>query len=102
MDMSLLGTLIFFSYPVGGPFAFAVGLIQGFVDIRLRNHSILMPVFAAITVSLVGVPIMAVLVSGGSVDFETRLTNGVMLILPCALVASLVCWLLTRRLARAP
>jgi hypothetical protein len=90
----LLGRFVFNAYLSGAPFALVSGIIHAVVAIRWRHNSILVPLFSVCVLSLFTVALF-VWREGPNIAGAV-----VMLYMPLSLVASLMCWRLTRRLAR--
>jgi hypothetical protein len=87
-----MSAIILFSYPVGGPFALACGIAHAVLAIWLRWNSVLVPLIASAVLA-------AVLMLVPLPDSLPRLQDVIEIVVPM-FAASLICWRLTRRIAR--
>jgi hypothetical protein len=97
-DIRFLFVATLLSYLYGGPFAVASGVLHAAAAIWLRQNSIMVPITAAVVVSAAGGALLVLSAARGALMV---LMGGLTIILPASLVASLVCWYLTRQWLRA-
>jgi hypothetical protein len=87
---NILGTVLLFAYPIGAPFAAIAGIAHAVSAIWLQKISVVLPIVAAL---IANVPLLVV----GSLSAAYReFLFYPIVVLPASLVASIVCWRLTR------
>ena len=96
----LFFVIIAFSYPVGGPLVFVSGHIDAVAAIWFRQTSILVPLVAGCLLAALGSAVIFWSSLNVYSNFWLEFGSGLKWLLPAALIAALVCWRLTRRLAR--
>jgi hypothetical protein len=89
-DLRALPGVILLSYPYGGPFALACGIAHASTAIWLRRNSVLVPLIAGSVLSVVDMLVF------GLPELEIVMEA----VVAPMFTASLLCWRLTRRLAR--
>jgi len=82
-----LALVVFYSYMLCMPSALLAGLVHAVAAVRFQYNSILVPLVAAVGAAILPVVIIVMPVS-------------LLLLLFASLVASVICWRVTRRLAR--
>lgn len=92
--------MVALSYPVGAPLAFVSGIIDAVAAIWFRQTSILVPVVAGCFLGALGSAVIFWSSLNMYSNFWLEFGSGLKWLLPVALIAALVCWRLTRRLAR--
>jgi hypothetical protein len=97
--LPMLFVTALYAYPLGAPFAIAVGIIHAIAAIRMNQNSFLVPLVAAILVAVVGIALF-VAIKPWPGTYGGEVLAGLVLSLPPSLVASFVCWRLTRSVAR--
>jgi hypothetical protein len=90
---------IIYAYPLGAPFALAAGVIHAVAAIRWRTSSVLVPIIAALTVNAIGLALF-VWMKPWMGGYGSEFVSGLVIFLPPSLVASLVCWRISRGLLR--
>jgi hypothetical protein len=98
--LPLLVTMVVFSYPIGAPFAFVSGIIHAVAAIWLRHASILVPLFSGCLVGAAASAVAFWTTLNLYSSFWREFGSGLIGLLPVTLIASLVCWRLTRRYGR--
>ena len=94
--MDWLVASLIYAYLFCAPSALLAGIIHGVAAIRFHRNSILVPLGAAMTAAVL---VVAQIELPFGVSPE-KIINGLVFVLPIALIASLMCWRLTRHLAR--
>jgi hypothetical protein len=97
--LPMLFMTVLYAYPLGAPFALAVGIVHAIAAIRLKQNSFLVPLVAAILVTVVGIGLF-VAIKPWPGTYGGEVLAGLVLSMPPSLVASFVCWRLTRSVAR--
>jgi hypothetical protein len=98
-SLGWIAVSVIYAYLFCAPSALLAGIIHAFAAIRFRRNSILVPFASAAAAAILGVAVIALPVSlRGQAD--VMMMNGLVFVLPLSLAASLICWRLTRRLAR--
>jgi len=90
----ILMLVLMFAYPIGAPFAAIAGAVHAISAIWFRKASAMLPVVAAVIVNL---PLLAIGLS--STNYGEFFLYPV-IVFPASLVASFVCWRLSRDFLR--
>ncbi len=88
---------ILFAYPLGAPFAFAAGIFHAVAAIWWRWRNVWLPLAAGGTISVIGSAVSSLLHPRWD-TLAGEFLAGLLLTLPTSVVASLICWRLTRSL----
>jgi cation transporter-like permease len=102
--MPLVGWLVaiaIYSYLLCAPSALVVGLIHAIAAIRFRQNSVLVPIVTAGFGALITSAVPTLLL-GSLKDIFRVPTESYVIFLFASLMASLICWRITRRFARSP
>jgi hypothetical protein len=97
--LPMLFMTVLYAYPLGAPFALAVGIVHAIAAIRMKQNSFLVPLVAAILVTVVGIALF-VAIKPWPGTYGGEVLAGLVLSMPPSLVASFACWRLTRSVAR--
>ena len=103
-DSPLLGWLalvVIYAYMLCVPSALLAGVVHAVAAVGFRSNSILVPLVAAAGAAILLVVIIVKPVTLQEMAGAITKTNGTILFLFASLIASLICWRLTRRFARA-
>jgi hypothetical protein len=97
-DLVWLAAAIMYAYLLGAPSALLAGIVHAVAASSFHHYSILVPIVAA---ALAAVLIEMVIVSPFFLrELADPTMSSLQLLLFASLIASLMCWWLTRRLAR--
>ena len=96
--LALLAAVVIYAYLLGGPSALLAGIVHAVAALSFRHYSILVPIVAAALAALL---IEMVIVNPFFLrELADKTMSGLELLLFASLIASLICWRLTRPLAR--
>lgn len=91
-------TIAIYSYVIFAPSALVAGIVHAVAAIRFHNNSILVPLVAAGSAPILNLALIFGIVPG---QYPINmLTENYVVVLVASLIASLICWRLTRGFAR--
>ncbi|UPJ48925.1 hypothetical protein IVB30_39010 [Bradyrhizobium sp. 200] len=92
--------IVIYSYAVCAPSALLAGIVHAVAAISFRHNSILVPLAVAAGATILIPAQIGVLAPGPAPDLINVPAESYVVFLVASLVASLICWRLTRRFAR--
>ena len=96
--LALLAAVVIYAYLLGVPSALLAGIVHAVAALSFRHYSILVPIVAAALAALL---IEMVIVNPFFLrELADKTMSSLELLLFASLIASLICWRLTRPLAR--
>ena len=93
--------VVMYSYAICALPALLAGIVHAVAAIRFRHNSILVPLAVAAGATILTLAQIVVIASGSVHDLINVPAERYLIFLIASLIASLICWRLTRRFARA-
>ena len=93
-------TIVIYSYPFFAAPALLAGIVHAVAAIGFRHNSILVPLAAAAGAIILSLALIGMIAMGSARDLINVPTESFLIFLIASLIASLICWRLTRRFAR--
>jgi hypothetical protein len=92
--------IVIYSYPICAPSALLAGIVHAAAAISFRHNSILVPLAAAAGATILNLALIDMIAMGSARDLINVPMESFLIFLIPSLIASLICWRLTRRFAR--
>jgi hypothetical protein len=93
--------IVIYSYVICAPSALLAGIVHAVAAVRFHHNSILVPLAAAAGATILSLALIGMIAPGSARDLINVPTESYLIFLIASLIASLICWRLTRRFARA-
>ena len=93
--------IVIYSYAICAPPALLAGIVHAVAAISFRHNSILVPLAAAAGATILNLALIDMIAMGSARDLINVPMESFLIFLIASLIASLICWRLTRRFARA-
>jgi hypothetical protein len=93
-------TIAIYSYALFAAPALLAGIIHAVAAIRFHHNSILVPLAAAVGATILNLALIDMIAMGSARDVINVPMESFLIFLIPSLIASLICWRLTRRFAR--
>jgi hypothetical protein len=94
-----LAAAVIYAYLFCSPSALLAGIIHAVAAFCFRYNSVLVPVVSAVAAAVLMVALIVLPIFSQGLAYD-KIANGFVVLLPLSLIASLMCWRLTRQFAR--